>query len=80
MLAQGNEELSTELLHLRVVHHLLYAMGNQSHADAQRQASLALEVRGYTRTHTRTYIHAGDYIDMLLFSSGIALCPDLSPG
>ncbi|XP_062412517.1 adenine DNA glycosylase [Sardina pilchardus] len=43
MLAQGSEELSTELLHLRVVHHLLYAMGNQSHADAQRQASLALE-------------------------------------
>ncbi|KAM6963048.1 armadillo-like helical domain containing protein 1 [Aplochiton taeniatus] len=49
LLAQGSEELSQELLSLRVVHHLLYAMGNQEHADAQRQASLALEhfVRTY---------------------------------
>ncbi|XP_067270144.1 armadillo-like helical domain containing protein 1 isoform X3 [Pseudorasbora parva] len=28
---------------IRVIHHLLYAMGNQEHADSQRQASLALE-------------------------------------
>ncbi|XP_010903289.2 armadillo-like helical domain containing protein 1 [Esox lucius] len=43
LLAQGSLELSQELLSLGVVHHLLYAMGNQEHADAQRQASLALE-------------------------------------
>ncbi|XP_067249707.1 armadillo-like helical domain containing protein 1 isoform X2 [Chanodichthys erythropterus] len=43
ILAQRNEEISKELLSLRVIHHLLYAMGNQEHADAQRQASLALE-------------------------------------
>ncbi|XP_016356850.1 uncharacterized protein C1orf228 homolog isoform X2 [Sinocyclocheilus anshuiensis] len=43
ILAQRSEEISKELLSLRVIHHLLYAMGNQEHADAQRQASLALE-------------------------------------
>uniref|UniRef100_A0A8C1U2U5 Armadillo like helical domain containing 1 n=1 Tax=Cyprinus carpio TaxID=7962 RepID=A0A8C1U2U5_CYPCA len=42
-LAQRSEEISKELLSLSVIHHLLYAMGNQEHADAQRQASLALE-------------------------------------
>ncbi|XP_067086552.1 armadillo-like helical domain containing protein 1 [Osmerus mordax] len=49
LLAQGSQELSRELLSLRVVHNLLYTMGNQEHADAQRQASLALEhfVRTY---------------------------------
>ncbi|XP_016084712.1 uncharacterized protein C1orf228 homolog isoform X2 [Sinocyclocheilus grahami] len=43
ILAQRSEEISKELFSLRVIHHLLYAMGNQEHADAQRQASLALE-------------------------------------
>uniref|UniRef100_A0A8C1PEU0 Armadillo like helical domain containing 1 n=1 Tax=Cyprinus carpio TaxID=7962 RepID=A0A8C1PEU0_CYPCA len=43
ILAQTSEEMSKELLSLRVIHHLLYAMGNQEHADSQRQASLALE-------------------------------------
>ncbi|XP_073675954.1 armadillo-like helical domain containing protein 1 [Garra rufa] len=43
ILAQRSEDISKELLSLRVIHHLLYAMGNQEHADAQRQASLALE-------------------------------------
>ncbi|XP_067270145.1 armadillo-like helical domain containing protein 1 isoform X4 [Pseudorasbora parva] len=43
ILAQRSEEISKELLSLRVIHHLLYAMGNQEHADSQRQASLALE-------------------------------------
>ncbi|KAM3876171.1 armadillo-like helical domain containing protein 1 [Diretmus argenteus] len=43
LLAQGSQELSQELLSLGVIHHLLYAMGNREHADAQIQASLALE-------------------------------------
>ncbi|XP_047655842.1 armadillo-like helical domain containing protein 1 isoform X2 [Tachysurus fulvidraco] len=42
MLAVESRETSEELIRLGVVHHLLYAMGNQEHADAQRQASLAL--------------------------------------
>ncbi|GAA6098463.1 armadillo-like helical domain containing protein 1 isoform X1 [Tachysurus ichikawai] len=42
MLAVESRETSEELIRLGVVHHLLCAMGNQEHADAQRQASLAL--------------------------------------
>ncbi|XP_053536552.1 armadillo-like helical domain containing protein 1 isoform X2 [Ictalurus punctatus] len=43
MLAVESRETSGELIRLGVTHHLLYAMGNQEHADAQRQASLTLE-------------------------------------
>ncbi|KAJ8403225.1 hypothetical protein AAFF_G00354420 [Aldrovandia affinis] len=42
-LSQESQELSRDLLSLRVVHHLLYAMGNKEHTDTQRQASMALE-------------------------------------
>uniref|UniRef100_A0A8C1BXL9 Armadillo like helical domain containing 1 n=1 Tax=Cyprinus carpio carpio TaxID=630221 RepID=A0A8C1BXL9_CYPCA len=56
-LAQRSEEISKELLSLSVIHHLLYAMGNQEHADAQRQASLALEVQlKLPSTHTHSLI------------------------
>ncbi|XP_041791704.1 armadillo-like helical domain containing protein 1 isoform X1 [Chelmon rostratus] len=49
LLAEDSQEVSRELLHLGVIQHLLYAMGNREHADAQIQASLALEhfVRSY---------------------------------
>ncbi|XP_072537300.1 A/G-specific adenine DNA glycosylase [Salminus brasiliensis] len=43
MLAQSSQTTSEDLIHLGVVHYLLYAMGNQEHADTQRQASLTLE-------------------------------------
>ncbi|XP_039984967.1 armadillo-like helical domain containing protein 1 [Xiphias gladius] len=42
-LAEEDQELSRELLSLGVIQHLLYAMGNREHTDAQKQASLALE-------------------------------------
>uniref|UniRef100_W5KCR4 Armadillo like helical domain containing 1 n=1 Tax=Astyanax mexicanus TaxID=7994 RepID=W5KCR4_ASTMX len=43
ILAQSSQRTSEELIHLGVVHQLLYAMGNQEHEDAQKQASLTLE-------------------------------------
>ncbi|XP_068095632.1 armadillo-like helical domain containing protein 1 [Hyperolius riggenbachi] len=43
MLARESSELCEELIHLRVIHHLLYAMGNTAHTESQRQASLAME-------------------------------------
>ncbi|XP_022066134.1 armadillo-like helical domain containing protein 1 isoform X2 [Acanthochromis polyacanthus] len=43
LLAKEDRELSHELLSLGVLQHLLYAMGNREHTDAQIQASLALE-------------------------------------
>ncbi|MGH0131167.1 UNVERIFIED_CONTAM: hypothetical protein FKN15_028266 [Acipenser sinensis] len=48
ILARESLEFIEELVNLRVVHHLLCAMGNQDHADSQREASLALEVRHRT--------------------------------
>lgn len=44
LLANDNQEMSLELLSLGVIQHLLYAMGNRKHIDAQVQASLALQV------------------------------------
>ncbi|XP_067893215.1 armadillo-like helical domain containing protein 1 isoform X2 [Heterodontus francisci] len=43
LLIQESAEIAEELLQLRVVHHLMIAMGNLEHADSQRQASLTLE-------------------------------------
>lgn len=43
-LAKGNQDISQELLSLGVIQHLLYVMGNREYADAQVQASLALQV------------------------------------
>ncbi|XP_035814493.1 armadillo-like helical domain containing protein 1 [Amphiprion ocellaris] len=43
LLAKEDRQLSHELLSLGVLQHLLYAMGNREHTDAQIQASLALE-------------------------------------
>ncbi|XP_039739979.1 armadillo-like helical domain containing protein 1 isoform X4 [Pteropus medius] len=43
VLARGNTSLAEEMLHLRVVHGLMAAMGNTDHSNSQRQASLTLE-------------------------------------
>ncbi|XP_059777296.1 armadillo-like helical domain containing protein 1 isoform X4 [Balaenoptera ricei] len=43
ILARGNTSLAEEMLHLRVVHSLMAAMGNMDHSNSQRQASLTLE-------------------------------------
>ncbi|KAK2493297.1 hypothetical protein MC885_001199 [Smutsia gigantea] len=43
VLARSNTSLAEEMLHLRVVHSLMTAMGNTDHSNSQRQASLTLE-------------------------------------
>ncbi|XP_072830665.1 armadillo-like helical domain containing protein 1 isoform X2 [Vicugna pacos] len=43
ILAHRNRSLAEEMLHLRVVHSLLAAMGNTDHSNSQRQASLTLK-------------------------------------
>ncbi|XP_046516770.1 armadillo-like helical domain containing protein 1 isoform X2 [Equus quagga] len=43
VLARSNTSLAQEMLHLRVVHSLLSAMGNTDHSNSQRQASLTLQ-------------------------------------
>ncbi|CAI9152299.1 unnamed protein product [Rangifer tarandus platyrhynchus] len=43
ILARHNTTLAEEMLHLRVVHSLMAAMGNTDHSNSQRQASLTLK-------------------------------------
>ncbi|XP_047729499.1 armadillo-like helical domain containing protein 1 isoform X1 [Prionailurus viverrinus] len=43
VLARSNTSIAEEMLHLRVVHSLMAAMGNTDHSNSQRQASLTLE-------------------------------------
>ncbi|KAM4722937.1 armadillo-like helical domain containing protein 1 [Rhinophrynus dorsalis] len=43
MLAQESTDLCEELIELRVIHHLLFLMGNKNHTESQRQASLVVE-------------------------------------
>uniref|UniRef100_A0ABI7ZPW9 Armadillo like helical domain containing 1 n=1 Tax=Felis catus TaxID=9685 RepID=A0ABI7ZPW9_FELCA len=43
VLARSNTSVAEEMLHLRVVHSLMAAMGNTDHSNSQRQASLTLE-------------------------------------
>lgn len=43
ILARESNELAEKLIQLRVVHNLMYAMGNMDYADSQRQASISLE-------------------------------------
>ncbi|XP_060070406.1 armadillo-like helical domain containing protein 1 [Ylistrum balloti] len=43
ILERESNEIAEKLIQLKVTHNLLYAMGNQDHADSQRQASMSLE-------------------------------------
>ncbi|XP_053549362.1 armadillo-like helical domain containing protein 1 [Bombina bombina] len=43
MLAREFPELCEELIQLRVIHHLLFVLGNTQNAESQRQASLTLQ-------------------------------------
>ncbi|XP_062920443.1 armadillo-like helical domain containing protein 1 isoform X4 [Mobula hypostoma] len=43
IIMKESTEVAEELLHLRVVHHLMIAMGNLEYADSQIQACMALE-------------------------------------
>ncbi|KAF6344030.1 armadillo like helical domain containing 1 [Rhinolophus ferrumequinum] len=43
VLARSSNSLAEQMLHLRVVHSLMAAMGNTDHSNSQRQASLTLE-------------------------------------
>ncbi|XP_008585200.1 PREDICTED: uncharacterized protein C1orf228 homolog [Galeopterus variegatus] len=43
VLARSHLSIAEEMLHLRVVHSLMAAMGNTDHSNSQRQANLTLE-------------------------------------
>ncbi|XP_071495178.1 armadillo-like helical domain containing protein 1 [Diadema antillarum] len=43
ILARESHQICEKLIQLRIVHNLMLAMGNEDHADSQRQASITLE-------------------------------------
>lgn len=43
ILARDSEQLADELIQNRVIHHLLYVIGNMQYADSQRLAAITLE-------------------------------------
>eukprot|EP00794_Sanderia_malayensis_P007752 gene7752-8594_t len=60
MLAKQNGDIAELLIELGVINGLLYAMGNDKHADSQRQASIALQ---YFVTN---FPHVDDAVKMAL--------------
>lgn len=75
VLCQESNELSDKLIQLRVVHHLMYAMGNVDYADSQRQASMSLEYlcRNYPIVDDHVREGMGDALYDLFMSNPEAL-------
>ncbi|KAM6921133.1 armadillo-like helical domain containing protein 1 [Xenentodon cancila] len=67
LLAEADRELSHKLFYLGVIQHLLYAMGNREHADAQIQASLAL--RHFVQSFPRIATHVQKVMGSMLFAA-----------
>ena len=44
VLGRESHSIAESLVHLRVAHNLLFAMGNSDYADSQRQAAISLGV------------------------------------
>uniref|UniRef100_A0A8C5QVK0 Armadillo like helical domain containing 1 n=1 Tax=Leptobrachium leishanense TaxID=445787 RepID=A0A8C5QVK0_9ANUR len=74
MLARESTEMCDELIELRVIHHLLYVMGNQDHAESQRQASLAVEyfVLSFPVVEEEVRKAIGDHLFQLLLVTAAA--------
>ncbi|KAK2138580.1 hypothetical protein LSH36_2776g00005, partial [Paralvinella palmiformis] len=57
ILARESAEYAEKLIQLRVVHNLMYAMGNVDHADSQRQAAISLEYLCRTYPIVDEHVH-----------------------
>ncbi|XP_069498434.1 armadillo-like helical domain containing protein 1 isoform X2 [Ambystoma mexicanum] len=71
ILARQSAEFCEELIQLRVVHHLLFAMGNQYHTESQRQASLTLEffIRSFPNVEEQVEKAVGEKLYQLLLDN-----------
>ncbi|XP_046353431.1 armadillo-like helical domain containing protein 1 isoform X2 [Haliotis rufescens] len=65
ILARDRNELAEKLIQTRVVHNLMFAMGNQDYADSQRQASITLEY--FCRTFPIVDDHVRDAMGEALY-------------
>ncbi|XP_043941273.1 armadillo-like helical domain containing protein 1 [Protopterus annectens] len=81
ILAMDSLETAEELVRLEVIHHLLYAMGNQDHADSQRQASVSLEcfVRRFPVVEEQVKKTMGEPLFNLFMTDAEALYMKLDP-
>ncbi|XP_016285295.2 armadillo-like helical domain containing protein 1 isoform X1 [Monodelphis domestica] len=71
ILARGSMAIAEELLHMRVINNLIYAMGNQDHSNGQRLASLTLEYFVQTFPVVEEHVHKalGDTLFNLFMSN-----------
>ncbi|KAK7100658.1 armadillo-like helical domain containing protein 1 isoform X2 [Littorina saxatilis] len=65
ILAGESNEIAEKLIHMRVIHNLLFAMGNTDSADSQRQASITLE--HFCRTFSVVDDHVRDSMGETLY-------------
>ncbi|XP_077608201.1 armadillo-like helical domain containing protein 1 isoform X3 [Crocuta crocuta] len=83
VLARSNTSIAEEMLHLRVVHSLMAAMGNMDHSNSQRQASLTLEYFVQTfpvvEEHVRKSMGEELYALFLAGEPATFLCPRPPP-
>ncbi|XP_074232708.1 armadillo-like helical domain containing protein 1 isoform X1 [Camelus bactrianus] len=82
ILAHRNTSLAEEMLHLRVVHSLLAAMGNTDHSNSQRQASLTLKyfVQLFPVVEEHVRKSMGEELYKLFFPGSPCSCPQSNAG
>ncbi|XP_013409610.1 uncharacterized protein C1orf228 homolog [Lingula anatina] len=73
ILARESTELAEKLIQYRMVHNMMFAMGNQDYADSQRQASITLEY--FCRTFPIVDDHVRDAMGEALYEQFMA-APD----
>lgn len=80
ILARDSNELAEKLIQLRVVHNLMYAMGNMDYADSQRQSSISLEYLCRTFPIVDDHVHdaMGDNLYDLFMSNPETLYMNLN--
>lgn len=83
MLCEESMEHAQRLIQQRVVHHLMYAMGNQDYADSQRQSSLALEFLCRTfpivDEHVRDAVSDSFYTQFMVNVDLLPYCISVAP-
>lgn len=80
ILGRDSNELAEKLIQLRVVHNLMYAMGNMDYADSQRQSSISLEYLCRTFPIVDDHVHdaMGDNLYDLFMSNPETLYMNLN--
>ncbi|XP_072048315.1 armadillo-like helical domain containing protein 1 [Amphiura filiformis] len=81
ILVKESRPIAEKLIQLRCVHNLMVAMGNEDHADSQRQASITLEYLASTFTIVNENIREamGDVLYQLFMTNPESLYMSMNP-